>query len=258
MSVKIYDTMTTATSNFPLAYAEKINIVKEDGSEADIQTLYNNGELSGGDTSLITTEAEYLALPEEERLNNSYYLYDIGVHYKNGVAYSRKKPIQLTMEEYKALGEVDPDQEYIVSADEQGILLGAEDIGYNNAESGIQATTVQGAIDKVNAKLGDKADKSYVDDNFATMDKVESKYSEEIVLTSTDWNTLNTRARYYFSGSTPMTNSPEEVPFGLLEVINVGSYCRIQRYFAFNGKLYIRRWSGNSWNEWYRFDGIAI
>ena len=43
MSVKIYDTMTTATSNFPLAYAEKINIVKEDGSEADIQTLYNNG-----------------------------------------------------------------------------------------------------------------------------------------------------------------------------------------------------------------------
>ena len=57
MSVKIYDTMTTATSNFPLAYAEKINIVKEDGSEADIQTLYNNGELSGGDTSLITTEA---------------------------------------------------------------------------------------------------------------------------------------------------------------------------------------------------------
>lgn len=55
-----------------------------------------------------------------------------------------------------------------------------------------------------------------------------------------------------------MTNSPEEVPFGLLEVINVASYCRIQRYFAFNGKLYIRRWSGNNWNEWYRFDGISI
>lgn len=188
MSVKIYDTMTTATSNFPLAYAEKINIVKEDGSEADIQTLYNNGELSGGDTSLITTEAEYLALPEEERLNNSYYLYDIGVHYKNGVAYSRKKPIQLTMEEYKALGEVDPDQEYIVSANEQGILLGAEDIGYNNAESGIQATTVQGAIDKVNAKLGDKADKSYVDDNFATMDKVKDGYAKILKNNDTDTN----------------------------------------------------------------------
>ena len=31
MSVKIFDTMTTATPNFPLAFAEKINIVKEDG-----------------------------------------------------------------------------------------------------------------------------------------------------------------------------------------------------------------------------------
>ena len=93
----------------------------------------------------------------------------------------------------------------------------------------------------------------------ATMDKVESKYSEENILTSTDWNTLNTKARYYFSGGTPMTNSPEVVPFGLLEVINVGPYCHIQRYFAFNtGKLYIRRWSGGSWNEWYRFDGISI
>ena len=91
-----------------------------------------------------------------------------------------------------------------------------------------------------------------------TENKVESKYSEENILTSTDWNTLNTKARYYFSGGVPMTNSPEEVPFGLLEVINVGLYCRIQRYFAFNGKLYIRRWSGDSWNEWYRFDGIAI
>ena len=105
-----------------------------------------------GDNSIITTESEFLALPEEERLNNSYYLYDIGVHYKNGVAYSRKKPIQLTMEEYKALkeaGAIDEQQEYLIEANEQGILLGAEDIGYNNAESGIQATTVQGAIDKV-------------------------------------------------------------------------------------------------------------
>ena len=105
------------------------------------------------DNSIITTEAEYLALPEEERLNNSYYLYDIGVHYKNGVAYSRKKPIQLTMEEYKALGEVDPDQEYIVSADEQGILLEASDIGYSNAVSNLPCTTVQGAIDKVVEKI---------------------------------------------------------------------------------------------------------
>ena len=105
------------------------------------------------DNSIITTEAEYLALPEEEKLNNSYYLYDIGVHYKNGVAYSRKEPIQLTMEEYKALGEVDPDQEYIVSANTEGILLEASDIGYSNAVSNLPCTTVQGAIDKVVEKV---------------------------------------------------------------------------------------------------------
>ena len=97
--------------------------------------------------------------------------------------------------------------------------------------------------------------KGYVD---SSMDKAESKYSEENILTPTDWNTLNTKARYYFSGGTPMTNSPEEVPFGLLEVTNVGAFCRIQRYFAFNGKLYIRRWSGDNWNEWYRFDGVLV
>lgn len=167
MSVKIFDTMTTATPNFPLAYAEKINIVKEDGSEADIQTLYNNGELSGGDTSQTLTESEFLALPEEQKLNNSYYLYDIGVHYKNGVAYSRKKPIQLTMEEYKALGEVDPDQEYIVSADAVGILLEASDIGYSNAVSNLPCTTVQGAIDKVVEKID-----GFISDTTSSMDKV--------------------------------------------------------------------------------------
>lgn len=141
--IKLVDQLSPM-GNFAVATAT--DIVCSDNER--LQDKIDNGTL-GGDTSIITTEAEYLALPEEQKLNNSYYLYDIGVHYKNGVAYSRKKPIQLTMEEYKALGEVDPDQEYIVSADEQGILLGAEDIGYNNAESDIQATTVQGAIDKI-------------------------------------------------------------------------------------------------------------
>ena len=108
------------------------------------------------DNSIITTEAEYLALPEEERLNNSYYLYDIGVHYKNGVAYSRKKPIQLTMEEYKALkeaGAIDEQQEYLIEASSDGILLEASDIGYSNAVSNLPCTTVQGAIDKVVEKI---------------------------------------------------------------------------------------------------------
>lgn len=149
MAISLVDTAVPMNdTGYPVARAKHIWF----DDNATLQDKLDNKEL-GGDTSQTVTEAEFLALPEEQRLNNSYYLYDIGVHYKNGVAYSRKKPIQLTMEEYKALGEVDPDQEYIVSADEQGILLGAEDIGYNNAESGIQATTVQGAIDKVVEKV---------------------------------------------------------------------------------------------------------
>lgn len=147
--IKLVDQLSPM-GNFAVATAT--DIVCSDNER--LQDKIDNGTL-GGDTSLTVTEAEFLALPEEQKLNNSYYLYDIGVHYKNGVAYSRKKPIQLTMEEYKALGEVDPDQEYIVSADEQGILLEASDIGYSNAVSNLPCTTVQGAIDKVNANLGE-------------------------------------------------------------------------------------------------------
>ena len=116
MSVKIFDTMTTATPNFPLAYAEKINVKLQDGTEDNLQNLFDNGELGGGDSSVTLTQQEYEALPEEQKLDGLYYTYDTKRIYKNGVQYGASD---------------------------------AEGIGYNNAESGIQATTVQGAIDKV-------------------------------------------------------------------------------------------------------------
>ena len=94
----------------------------------------------------------------------------------------------------------------------------------------------------------------------ATMDKVESKYEEATLDTPVDWNTLNTKARYYFSGGAIMTNAPMQQPFGelVVETAGNGSGCRVQKFFSFDGKLYIRRWSGSNWNEWYRFDGISI
>ena len=116
MSVKIFDTMTTATPNFPLAYAEKINVKLQDGTEDNLQNLFDNKELGGGDSSTTITQQEYEALSEEQKLDGLYYTYDTKRIYKNGVQYGASD---------------------------------AEDIGYNNAESGIQATTVQGAIDKV-------------------------------------------------------------------------------------------------------------
>ena len=122
-----------------------------------------DGKEGSGDSSVTLTQAEYEALTEEERLNGLYYTYDTKRIYKNGIQYGASDPIPLTMEEYKALkeaGAIDEQQEYLIEANTDGILLVAEDIGYNNAESGIQATTVQGAID---AKL----DKTFTGDDVA-------------------------------------------------------------------------------------------
>lgn len=93
----------------------------------------------------------------------------------------------------------------------------------------------------------------------ATMDKVESKYEEATLATPVDWNTLNTKARYYVPGGAIMTNAPMQQPFGelVVETAGDGSACRVQKFFSFDGKLYIRRWSGSVWNEWYKFDGTA-
>lgn len=164
------------------------------------------------DDSIITTEAEYLALPEEQKLNNSYYLYDIGVHYKNGVAYSRKKPIQLTMEEYKALGKVDPDQEYIVSADEQGILLEASDIGYSNAVSNLPCTTVQGAIDKIAEKVDTEIKNSITEIN----SKLEKK-------TQNISGTINANSILTLN-FTEITN---EYPFYSINIDNCGDFSQL-------------------------------
>ena len=126
------------------------------------ETSTGNWKLStgggGGDNSTTLTQEEYEALTEEEKLDGLYYTYDTKRIYKNGVQYGASEPIPLTMEEYKALkeaGAIDEQQEYLIEANTEGILLGAEDIGYNNAESDIQATTVQGAISAVNDSLVD-------------------------------------------------------------------------------------------------------
>ena len=344
MAIKLVDELK-AMGNFPIAHAEGINLVKTDGTEDNLQNLFDNGELGGGggDSSVTLTQEEYEALSEEQKLDGLYYTYDTKRIYKNGVQYGASD---------------------------------AEDIGYNNAESGIQATTVQGAIDnvvekvdglisdttssttstwsskktsdeiaevdtKISNNLGELGNlattektnlvgavnevangvgvaktnpsdkdlnnyktngrytfgswKQYANAPFETTNgtmlvedtgayktqiaihrttgavktrlfadnawsdwrELATMDNEENVLTSISWDTLNTKGRYYFSGGVPMTNSPEAVPFGLLEVITVGSYCIVQRYFAFNGKLYIRRWTG-AWQDWYRFDGTTI
>ena len=91
---------------------------------------------TGGDSSITLTQEEYEALTEEQKLNGLYYIYDTKRIYKNGVQYGASEPISLTMAEYKALkeaGAIDEQQEYLIEADDEGILLDAEDIKYSNA-----------------------------------------------------------------------------------------------------------------------------
>lgn len=136
-------------------------IIFTDGTSFEYEV--KDGKEGSGDSSVTLTQAEYEALTEEERLNGLYYTSDTKRIYKNGIQYGASDPIPLTMEEYKALkeaGAIDEQQEYLIEANTDGILLVAEDIGYNNAESGIKATTVQGAID---AKL----DKTFIGDDVA-------------------------------------------------------------------------------------------
>ena len=153
--IKLVDQLSPM-GNFAVATAT--DIVCSDNER--LQDKIDNGTL-GGDDSVTLTQQEYEALTEEQKLDGLYYTYDTKRIYKNGVQYGASEPISLTMEEYKALkeaGAIDEQQEYLIEAGAEGILLGAEDIGYNNAESNLPCTTVQGAIDELNSNLGGLSD----------------------------------------------------------------------------------------------------
>lgn len=164
MAIKLVDELK-AMGNFPIAHAEGINLVKTDGTEDNLQNLFDNGELGGGDSSVTLTQQEYEALSEEQKLDGLYYTYDTKRIFKNGVQYGASEPISLTMEEYKALkeaGAIDEQQEYLIEADSEGILLEASDISYSNAVSNLPCTTVQGAIDAVyDSAIKNKSLKTY-------------------------------------------------------------------------------------------------
>ena len=231
MAIKLADTLAPM-SEFPAAMAEHIGF--SDG--ATLQEKFDNKELGGGDSSVTLTQEEYEALPEEEKLDGLYYTYDTKRIYKNGVQYGASEPIPLTMEEYKALkaaGAIDEQQEYLVEADAEGILLGAEDIGYNNAESGIEATTVQGAIDKVAEKvdglIDDEVSDSTVWSSQKTSDELDivKKISQgstpfkEIYGNSTSYHKLTVKCFYARPQIFEITASNEYM--GRIEVIMYGS-----------------------------------
>lgn len=183
MSVKVYDTITPASTTFPAVMAEHVNLIREDGTADSIQNLFNNKELGGGgDSSVTLTQEEYELLGDEEKFGGLYYTYDTKRIYKNGIQYGVNEPLELTMAEFKALkeaGALDEQQEYIITTDENGVLLEASDIGYSNAVSNLNATTVQGAIDKVNDKVDNLIDDEVSDSTVWSSKKTSDEISKQ-------------------------------------------------------------------------------
>lgn len=181
MSVKVYDTITPASTTFPAVMAEHVNLVREDGTADSIQNLFNSKELGGGsDNSVTLTQKEFELLSDEEKFNGLYYTYDTKRIYKNGIQYGANEPLELTMDEFKALkeaGALDEKQEYIITTNENGTLLEASDIGYNGATSGLSSLSVQGTIDEVNDKIDNIIDDENVNENTVLSSK---KTMEEI------------------------------------------------------------------------------
>ena len=157
-------TITENADNTDKIY--KLDITTADKTFTTPNLKGADGQGGGGDSSVTLTQEEYEALTEEQKLNGLYYIYDTKRIYKNGVQYGASEPIPLTMAEYEALkeaGAIDEQQEYLIEADDKGILINAKDIGYNNTKSGIQATTVQDAIDKI-AENGGSGEKNVQSD----------------------------------------------------------------------------------------------
>lgn len=161
--IRLADTLGPM-ADFPVALAEHIQF--EDGDT--LQKKFNDEELGGGDNSLTITQEEYDNLSIAEQLDGLYYTYDTKRIYKNGIQYGANEPLELTMDEFKALkeaGALDEKQEYIITTNENGTLLEASDIGYNGTTSGLSSLSVQGAIDEVNDKIDNIIDDENVDEN---------------------------------------------------------------------------------------------
>lgn len=196
MSIKLVDTLVSM-GNFPVANADGIQF--SDGES--LQKKLDDGTLGGGaEAYMEMSQAEYDALTEEEKSNGTEYrTYDTGRIYKYGVLYGGKEPVETTWEDYKTLeadGLVDPTTDYIVTANENGILLGATDVAYDDTK------TVKGKFDEVDTsieELNNKVDtntpkSNYIDNSdFSVNTRGQAEYVS-------DGSVMYTVDRWYIDG----------------------------------------------------------
>lgn len=217
MAISLVDTAVPMNdTGYPVARAKHIWL----DNDISLQKAIDDGLISG-DSSVTLTQQEYEALTEEQKLDGLYYTYDTKRIYKNGVQYGASEPIQLTMEEYKALkeaGAIDEQQEYLVEADAEGILLGAEDIGYSNAVSNLPCTTVQGAVDKV----AEKVDGLISDTDLTSTTSTLSASKVRSAVTHT-FNTQDGKAKYLKLKLNSSTISIVDIYGGKIEILGANN-----------------------------------
>lgn len=96
----------------------------------------------------------------------------MGIIMRNNIAYSGgggSETVELSMAEYEAreaAGAIDSDTWYLIY--DANDSYNAKKIVYDNAESGMEASTVQGAIDELNSNIDDQSKNLqwYIDNGF--------------------------------------------------------------------------------------------
>lgn len=176
MAVRVADTVKAQNDlkSFPVAYSEDIwldqNKGKGDADYKDLQTLYNENKLGGS------------GLPEPESADKVLVSASSNTR-ADGLEWKQvnKNDVGLQLPEFESLEEWDslPAEEkskyynagkgyVVIKEDVKGAKGVIDDTKPNSTVTTLSAK-------KINDSLVDKADKSYVDDNFATMDKVAGK-----------------------------------------------------------------------------------
>ena len=139
-------------SNEHLRY--KRHIKQEDGSYKLVShwTSAETVELANGltleNSQVELTQAEYDALPEEEKMNGAeYFITDAESGEAGAVG------VDITKEEYEALSEEEKNNGTIYFVEDESEIMGANNIPYDNTASGMEAKSVQAAIDENAANI---------------------------------------------------------------------------------------------------------
>ena len=144
--IKLADTLAPMSNDFYAVESENVGI-DIDGTSKSIQQAYEDGDLSGGGSS-IQVDTMPIASAENENMIVEY----VGASgtYQNGYFYQN-------------IGSGDPKVYSWVQKNVQPSNATATDVSYDNTTSELVATNVQDAIDEIKGGLGTASGKNFTD-----------------------------------------------------------------------------------------------